>query len=235
MATEPSAVLLSGGLDSVVLMARELADGRTVWPVHVRVGLAWEDAEAAALARIVTRPELAGRLQPLTTLHFDMRDLYTGAHWAVAGRARGWTEPDESVYLEGRNITLLSKAAIFCASVGIPRLVLGPLAGNPFPDATPAFFDAMARALSLGLDHRLSIEAPFRSMHKADVIRLGVELGVPLALTMSCNAPIGMRHCGRCNKCRERHEAFLDANVPDETDYVDLVVDDPPASGLTTP
>src|SRR5690606_23527361 len=116
-----------------------------------------------------------------------------------------------------------------------PRLVLGPLAGNPFPDATPAFFDAMARALSLGLDHRLSIVAPFRSMHKADVIKLGVELGVPLALTMSCNAPIGMRPCGRCNKCRERHDAFLDANVPDETDYVDLAVSVPPAVCLTTP
>ena len=134
-------MLLSGGLDSVVLMARELADGRTVWPVHVRVGLAWEDAEAAALARLVTRPEPAGRLQPLTTLHFDMRDLYTGAHWAVAGRARGWTEPDESVYLEGRNITLLSKAAIFCASVG----TLGSKSGRETSDRTSPLVTSSTR------------------------------------------------------------------------------------------
>lgn len=219
MAGERSAVLVSGGLDSVVLMARELADGRDVWPVHVRVGLGWEDAEAAALARVAAMPPLAGRVRAVTTLHVDMRDVYPDTHWAVAGTGRDWDEPDESVYIEGRNLTLLTKAGVFCAAQSIPRIVLGPLAGNPFPDARPEFFDAMARALALGLDVPIEITAPFRTLHKADVIRLGLNLEVPLAATMSCNAPIGDRHCGRCNKCRERHEAFAEAGVADDTDY----------------
>jgi 7-cyano-7-deazaguanine synthase len=51
------------------------------------------------------------------------------------------------------------------------------------------------------------------------VIRLGVELGVPLALTLSCMNPRDSRHCGQCSKCRERRDAFRDAGVPDPTAY----------------
>src|SRR5690606_10166714 len=118
-----------------------------------------------------------------------------------------------------RNVVLLGKAAIYCAQHGIGRLVLGVLAGNPFPDATPAFFDAMGRALSLGLAHTIAIDAPFASLHKADVVRRGIELGVPLERTLSCMQPSGGRHCGRCSKCRERRDAFRAAGVEDRTTY----------------
>lgn len=218
-ATQRSAVLTSGGLDSAVLMALELRADYEVWPVYVRAGLAWEDAEAAAIGRLVDIAPLAGRVQPVTTLRLDMRDIYPATHWAVAGHAPEYSQPDETVYLEGRNITLIAKASVFCASRGVGRLVLGPLAGNPFPDATPAFFDAMARAVSLGLAHHIEVVTPLSHLHKVDVVRLGHELDVPLAATLSCMGPIDGRHCGRCNKCRERHEAFRDAGLVDPTDY----------------
>lgn len=214
-----SAVLLSGGLDSVVLMALELREGREVWPVHVRVGLAWEDAEGRAINRVLGHPPFDGRVRPLTTLGLDMRDVYSPAHWAVSGRAREYDEPDETVYLEGRNITLIAKAAVFCAAQRIERIVLGPLAGNPFPDATADFFEAMARAMSLGLAHPLAIATPLVHLHKPDVITLGVGLQVPFETTLSCMGPTEDGHCGRCNKCRERREAFRDAGVPDPTTY----------------
>jgi 7-cyano-7-deazaguanine synthase len=214
-----SAVLLSGGLDSVVMMALERAGGREVWPIHVRTGLAWEDAEAAAIQRVLDAELFAGRVHPVTTLQFDMRDVYPPSHWAVRGEARSYTAPDETVYLEGRNITLIAKAAIFCAGHDITRLVLGPLAGNPFPDASAAFLDAMARAMSIGLAHPLDVAAPFSHLHKDEVIRLGHELGVPFEITLSCNGPIADRHCGRCNKCRERRDAFRGAGVADPTTY----------------
>ena len=104
----------------------------------------------------------------------------------MRGEAPAFDTPDEDVYIEGRNVVLLSKAALYMARAKISRILMGPLAGNPFPDATPAFFDAMAGALSLGLALPIPIEAPFASMHKADVIRLGRSLGVPLELTLSC-------------------------------------------------
>jgi 7-cyano-7-deazaguanine synthase len=116
-------------------------------------------------------------------------------------------------------VVLLSKAAIYCAQQRIPRIALGPLAGNPFPDATREFFTTMARALSLGLAHDIEVATPFATMHKADVVRLGVELGVPLELTLSCMNPQDGLHCGRCSKCRERRDAFAEAGVADPTRY----------------
>ncbi len=108
-----------------------------------------------------------------------MRDVYPPSHWAVRGEAPASDTPDEDVYLEGRNVVLLSKAAVYMARAGISRVLIGPLAGNPFPDATAAFFDAMARALSIGLAAPIAIEAPFATLHKADVVALGRSLARP--------------------------------------------------------
>ena len=96
------------------------------------------------------------------------------------------------MYLPGRNIVLLGKAGVYCAASNIDRLVLGTLAHNPFPDATPAFRAAMAETLSLGLAHQLTIDAPYANFSKADVIRRGVSLGVPMDLTLSCMNPVSV-------------------------------------------
>ena len=69
----------------------------------------------------------------------------------------------------------------------------------------------MARALSLGLAAPIAIEAPFATLHKADVVALGRSLGVPLELTLSCMQPQNGVHCGRCSKCRERRDGFREA------------------------
>jgi 7-cyano-7-deazaguanine synthase len=114
----------------------------------------------------------------------------------------------------------LSKAAVFCATRNLSRIALGPLAGNPFPDATPEFFSAMARALSLGLDHPIEIATPLVALHKPDVVSLGVKLQVPFALTLSCMNPSQQQHCGLCSKCRERHDAFAAAGLDDPTRYL---------------
>lgn len=222
----PTAVLVSGGLDSMVLLADEAAR-RDVQPIYVSSGLAWEAAERAAVARwMVIRGSGA---RPLVSLAVDMRDLYAATHWAIQGQPPAYHTPDEDVYLPGRNIVLLGKAAVYCAAAGIGRLVIGTLAHNPFPDATPEFRAALAGALSLGLAHRLTIEAPYAQAGKADVIRRGTALGVPFELTLSCMNPVVSprgdslphQHCGVCSKCRERHDAFIDARIADPTLYAD--------------
>src|SRR5581483_12073827 len=178
-----TAVLLSGGLDSAVLLADEAAraapepgrPGPPVQPLYVSVGLAWEAAERRMVARFLSAlalPEVA----PLVTLSVDMRDVYAASHWAVRGTPPAYHTPDEDVYLPGRNIVLLGKAGVYCASTHLDRLVLGTLGHNPFPDATPAFRDAMARALSLGLAHDLQIAAPYADRSKTEVVRLGASL-----------------------------------------------------------
>ena len=189
-----------------------------VQPIYVSAGLAWEQQELEALDRLLAVPPLAS-LAPLAHLTFTVRDLYPPTHWALRGEPPGFDTPDEDVYLTGRNVILLSKASIYCAQHGIGRITLGPLAGNPFPDATPQFFDAMGRAMSLGLAHDIRIDAPFAAKGKSDVIRIGVDLGVPLEFTLSCMAPRDGLHCGTCSKCRERRDAFTDAGVDDPTRY----------------
>ena len=222
-----TAVLLSGGLDSAVLLADEATRG-DVQPIYVSVGLAWEISEREVVSRFLAHARLSGRVRPLVSLSVDMRDVYAATHWAVQGEPPGYHTPDEDVYLPGRNIVLLGKAGVYCAAAKLERLVLGTLAHNPFPDATLEFRNAMARALTLGLAHDLRIDAPYAGSSKADVIRRGVELGVPFELTLSCmnpqsaiRNPQSAMHCGLCSKCRERHDAFIELNVEDPTVYED--------------
>lgn len=220
MLTPTVAVLFSAGLDSAVLLAQAAREEAAV-PLYVSVGLAWEADEIAVATRLLASAPYRNAA-PLVALRFDMRDVYPATHWAIRGDAPAFDTPDRDVYLEGRNLVLLTKAAVFMARERLTRVRLGPLAGNPFPDATPEFFGALARALSLGLDRPIAIDTPFASMHKADVIRLGAELGVPMELTLSCMQPVGSLHCGCCSKCRERKDGFKEAGLRDPTQYARL-------------
>ena len=200
------------------MLAASEARTRTVYPVYVSAGLAWEAEELAALDRLLaTAPFRA--CKPAARLTFTARDLYPPTHWALRGEPPAFDTPDEDVYLTGRNVVLLSKASIHCAQRGLARIAIGTLAGNPFPDATSDFFKAFATAVSLGLAHQIAVDAPFMAMHKSDVIRLGHQLGVPLELTLSCMNPRGGLHCGECSKCRERRDAFREAGIEDQTRY----------------
>lgn len=215
----PVAVLFSAGLDSAVLLAHAARQG-TVQPIYVSAGLAWEGEERAMAARLLSSPAYAASgILPLVVLTVDMRDVYPPSHWAIRGEPPAYDTPDEDVYIDGRNIVLLSKAGVYMARAGIERVMIGPLAGNPFPDASREFFDAMERSLSIGLASPIHIEAPFADMHKDAVIAMGQSLGVPFELTLSCMQPRDGQHCGLCSKCRERRDAFTTAAVPDPTSY----------------
>ncbi|OFV91168.1 MAG: hypothetical protein A3G76_12395 [Acidobacteria bacterium RIFCSPLOWO2_12_FULL_65_11] len=221
----PTAVLLSGGLDSAVLLAEEAGRG-DVQPIYVSVGLAWERAEKTMLDRLLAATTFGDRTRPLVSLAVDMSDVYAATLWAVRGQPPSYHTADEDVYLPGRNVVLLGKAGVYCAAAKIDRLALGTLAHNPFPDATPAFRSAMAQALSLGLAHTLTIDAPYAALGKAEIVRRGRALGVPFDSTLSCMGPVEkvlrvFVHCGVCSKCRERHDAFLAAGTEDTTDYAD--------------
>jgi 7-cyano-7-deazaguanine synthase len=209
------AVLASGGLDSAVLLAEE-AQHAQVFPIYVECGLAWEKREQRALADFI-RALNDPRIAPVTVLAVPTGAMY-GNHWSVNGGAvPAADEPDDSVFLPGRNILLIAVAAVWCSTHGVAQVAIGSLGGNPFPDATPVFFAAFASALSAGLGQEIAIRTPFRSIHKDAIISRFNHL--PLELTMTCMAPAGDRHCGQCNKCNERRVAFARAGVPDRTAY----------------
>ena len=208
-------VLASGGLDSAVALA-EAARSGPVAPVFVRSGLVWEPAEMYWLGRFL---QTIGA-PALVVLDLPVADLY-GAHWSLTGDDPPDSEsPDDAVYLPGRNLLLLSKAGVWAVENGCVAIVMGPLAANPFPDGTRAFFDAMGEAmgLALGLAGPLPVETPLAGLAKADVVRRAA--GLPLELTFSCLSPApDHRHCGACNKCAERRSGFAEAGVPDPTEY----------------
>ena len=147
-----------------------------------------------------------------------LRGAY-GAHWSITGRGvPGARSTDAAVYLPGRNVILLSHAALAAVQHGVRRLAVGTLRGNPFNDASPRFFRSMSEALSQALGCPIGIDAPLRRLTKRALIRSAA--GVPLALTFSCLRPRGRRPCGSCNKCAERRRAFRQAGVADATPYV---------------
>ena len=201
------------------MLAASEAQRCRVQPIYIRCGLPWESTELTFLERFLAGYRPPHAFLPLARLELPIADVYPDTHWAMRGTPPAYDTSDKALYLVGRNITLLTKAGIYCAFAGLNRIVLGQLEGNPFPDATPDFLSAMARALSLGLNHRLEIALPFISRSKVDVMRLGASLQVPFELTLSCLKPKEGRHCGACRKCRERREAFVASAIEDRTGY----------------
>lgn len=200
------AALVSGGLDSMVLVAT-LARRWRVIPVYIRQGLRWETAEQYWLRRwlaVFPRRQVA----PLVTLMVPASDLY-GQHWSVSGRVPRASDPDAAVWLPGRNLLLLAKAVVYCAQHRIPTIALGTLKGNPFADAGPTFRRQISQVASLALGGRIQVIAPLATLTKSQVIRRG--RGLPLHLTFSCIDPDGRQPCGRCQKCGERRRGLQQA------------------------
>jgi 7-cyano-7-deazaguanine synthase len=218
-------VLLSGGVDSAVMLDASLNDGTPVFPLYVRQGFLWELEELQMLARflesLADRPS-SQSLQPLSVGEMGIPAEYE-ARWALDARhpAPDYHDPDDTVYLPGRNLALLTQAAILAATHGARRVRLGVLRANPFPDATDEFMRAFEKTAWEAMRHRLQVEKPFDAMEKHEVILLGAHLN--LSLTLSCARPARGRHCGRCSKCRERREAFSRAGLEDPAQYEALV------------
>ncbi len=197
--------LVSGGIDSAVMIGELIGQSRQVVPFYVRCGFVWETAERYWLRRYLNKiacPALA----PLVVVELPMGDIYPD-HWSLTGRhSPGSRSPDSAVYLPGRNAVLITKSAIYAALHGIETIASGILKGNPFADSTPAFLATLSTALAEGLQAPLTLITPYANKSKKEVVARGRHL--PLSLTFSCLAPVGRAHCGRCNKCVERARAL---------------------------
>jgi 7-cyano-7-deazaguanine synthase len=210
------AVLSSGGLDSCVLLA-DMARHAKVYPIYVRGGLFWEKEEFKALhsfIHAVNNPNI----QPITSLSLSVESLFKN-NWSMNGHGiPSQYDPDSKTYQSGRNVLLLSPAAVWCSLHQVPRIVIGSLKGNPFPDATIDFFRQFGETLSVGLAFQIRIDAPYREKYKKeDLIREYHTL--PLELSLTCMDPREGKHCGQCNKCAERQVGYKAAGIPDRTKY----------------
>ncbi|MBI4432775.1 MAG: 7-cyano-7-deazaguanine synthase [Candidatus Omnitrophica bacterium] len=214
--TSSACVLVSGGVESAVLLSDALHRYDRVTPLYIRNGLRWENAELFHLKKLIRSFRSPG-MAPLEILELPMSDVY-GKHWSTTGSSvPGFTSPDEAVYLPGRNVLFLAKSACFAALGGATVIEIGVLKHNPFADSAKSFFKKMSGALSQALSQPIQILAPLQKFNKSEIILKGRQL--PLWLTFSCINPKRYLHCGRCNKCAERKRAFLGAGVEDKTKY----------------
>jgi 7-cyano-7-deazaguanine synthase len=130
-----------------------------------------------------------------------------------------------STYVPFRNGLMLSSVAALAVSIypdDITHIYLGAHAddstGNAYADTSKEFTDAMYQAIKVGTYEKVLVEAPLVSMNKAQVVRTGLDIGVPYHLTWSCY--LGKdKQCGKCGTCIDRKEAFEANNVTDPIPY----------------
>ncbi len=131
-----------------------------------------------------------------------------------------------STYVPFRNGLFLSCAAAIALSKGCSTVYYGVHAddavGNAYPDTSVAFHQAISQAVYIGSGNEITLEAPFVLLHKADIVAMGVQLGVPYELTWSCYEG-GEHPCGRCGTCRDRLRAFAENGLTDPVEYESLL------------
>jgi len=213
-------VLLSGGMDSAVAAAWTAARGHA-W-IALTVDYGQRHAAELEAAREVAR--LLGAVEAVTVAA-DLRAVggsaLTGDQEVPKRGSAGGGIP--VTYVPARNTLFLALGLGLAEARGAGLLVLGAnrVDYSGYPDCRPAFleaFQALARvATRAGLEGRAPrVLAPLLDLSKAEIVRLGVELGVPFARTLSCYDPDRAgRPCGACDACRLRARGFAEAGVAD--------------------
>jgi 7-cyano-7-deazaguanine synthase len=234
----PAVVLLSGGLDSVTVLAIARATGHEAHALSFRYGQrhALELECAARQARrlgasaheIVDLSHLGRLVAPATA-------LVEGSALSVP-KDRDVEQVGEIpiTYVPARNTLFLAYALAWAEALGAGDLWIGvnALDYSGYPDCRPAFIEAFARMANLatragvaGQGDAIRIRTPLMHLRKSGIIARGVALGVDYADTVSCYDPVAGPDdhplaCGHCDSCQLRRKGFAEAGVPDSTRYV---------------
>jgi 7-cyano-7-deazaguanine synthase len=224
--TSPSplaVVLLSGGLDSTTVAASAKARGFRLLALTVdynqrhRIELDRARAVAASLGA-----------ERHVVLPLDLRAFGGSALTDDIAVPKDGVQPGIPVtYVPARNTVFLSLALAWGEAAGSYDLFIGvnALDYSGYPDCRPAFisgFEALAATATKAGDEgrHFTVHTPLIDMSKADIVREAARLGVDMGATWSCYDPTSdAKHCGQCDSCRLRHKGFVEAGVPDPTDY----------------
>ncbi|MEM8628130.1 MAG: 7-cyano-7-deazaguanine synthase QueC [Pseudomonadota bacterium] len=222
--TKKAVVLLSGGLDSTTVLAMARREGFSCYALSVDYGQR-HDAELAACERVADSLGAAEH----RTMRVDLAGI--GGSALTDARIDVPEAPTEGIpvtYVPARNTLFLSLALGWAEVLEAEAIFIGVNAVDysGYPDCRPAFVEAFQSLAGLatkrGVEgHPIRIETPLLTLSKAEIVRLGTELGVDYAQTVSCYqaAPDGAA-CGRCDACRLRAAGFAEAGLSDPTRYV---------------
>ena len=217
-------VLLSGGLDSTTALAVARSRGFDCHALTVRYGqLHQVELEAAArvAAALGARHRVVDvELGPLAASALTSPAIAVPKDRPLAEIGAPGDVP--STYVPARNTVLLALALAWAESLGARDLFLGVnvLDASGYPDCRPTFveaFEALAQVATRTGGFR--VHAPLIELTKAQIIALGLSLGVDYAMTHSCYDPVDGAACGRCDACALRRKGFHEAGVADPTRY----------------
>jgi 7-cyano-7-deazaguanine synthase len=210
-------VVFSGGLDSTCALYWAKAQGEKVVAVNFAYGSNHEKKECAAAKKIAAE---SGIELLHVNLDFFRKHFFSALLGGIVPQGEYQPENMKSTVVPFRNGIMLSVAAGIAESRGLDAVVLGNHGGDHFiyPDCRPGFISAMNDAISAGTDGAVKVISPFCDMDKADIVRVGAQLGVDFGQTYSCYQG-GDIHCGKCATCLERKAAFIASGVKDPTIY----------------
>ncbi len=227
-ASDRAVVLLSGGLDSATALAVASHAGSRCHCLSFRYGQRHR-AELDAAKRVA---ESLGAVDHLVLdLPLDRIGGSALTDHAIPVPQDIEQPPDRPgipvTYVPARNTIFLSFALAHAETLGAAAIYLGVNAidYSGYPDCRPEYLEVFRRLAELatraGVEGRgPRIEAPLLHMTKADIVRMGTELGVDYSLTVSCYDPDEQgRACGACDSCRLRKRGFEQAGLPDPTVY----------------
>ncbi len=216
----PAIVLLSGGLDSCVAAAWARAQGFALEALSLDYGQRHR-VELEAARRVAEA--LGARRHVVLALDLAAFGGSALTDMALAVPKAGVGPGIPVTYVPARNTIMLALALAMAETAAARDIVLGinAIDYSGYPDCRPEFLDAFAQLARLGTKAGVDgapmrLHAPLQQLGKADIVRLGVKLGAPLALTWSCYDPgVDGRPCGLCDSCRLRSAGFAEAGLPD--------------------
>ena len=210
-------VVLSGGPDSSVIAYWAKKQGYNIQCMTFKYGqIAEKEVKHADL--IAQSLGVPIRIIDLSCL----KDIFVGVTSLCDRNIVLTSVFSQPIVVPFRNAIFLSIAVSYAASIGARRILYGAHGSDAkfYPDCREEFYKSFEKAARLGIEMDVQILAPFSGISKAELIRIGASLQVPFQLTWSCYLD-NEKHCGKCESCVNRKQAFKQAGIADPTEYLE--------------
>lgn len=215
-------VLISGGMDSALCIAKARQDGFEVAGLHLNYAQRTEKRELSAFEQLCNHYEIKHKLVVDIGYLKQIGGSSLTDHLIEVDKSGLKKDSIPSSYVPFRNGNIIAIAASWAEVIGAEALYIGAMQmdSSGYPDCRQEFIDAMENAVNLGTkpETNIKIIAPLMNLTKKDIVLQGTEKGVPFELTWSCYQE-SETACGQCESCLLRLKGFSEAGVKDPIQY----------------
>lgn len=223
MERKKAVLIVSGGMDSSTLVYKSVREGYETYALTFIYGQKHK-REIESARKVCNTLNVAHKIVDISSL----KEVLSGSALTDSGveipevpETAEYYETLKTTIVPNRNSIFLSIAIGYAVSIGANHVFFGAHHSDRgvYPDCRHEFVEAFQYAERLANDNfLLVVAAPFVNMNKSEIVKMGIDLGVPYKETWSCYRG-GEMHCGVCSSCRERKRAFQEAGVEDPTEY----------------